>query len=172
MRASVVIPVHNEAAYLGDGVARFLDDLASRGLRDVEILLVENGSTDGTYEACLALERRFPGEVRTLRIPEASYGEAMRRGILAASGEAVFILECDALDPGFVVRSLDALGRGETDFVVGSKRHPESVDARPLARRVLEGEFHEGDRIRADVAGGEIILERAGTVTPSAAAGM
>jgi ATP-dependent Clp protease ATP-binding subunit ClpB len=41
----------------------------------------------------------------------------------------------------------------------------------PLARRVLEGEFHEGDRIRADVAGGEIILERAGTVTPSAAAG-
>ena len=114
----------------------FLDGLAARGIQEAEILLVENGSTDATYETCLVLEKRFPGAVRALRVPEASYGEAVRRGIPAASGEAVFVLECDALDPDFVVRALDAIGRDETDFVVGSKRHPESVDARPWARRL------------------------------------
>jgi len=41
----------------------------------------------------------------------------------------------------------------------------------PLARRVLEGEFHEGDRIRVDVAGGEIVLERVGEAAPSTTAG-
>jgi ATP-dependent Clp protease ATP-binding subunit ClpB len=41
----------------------------------------------------------------------------------------------------------------------------------PLARRVLEGEFHEGDRIRVDVAGGEIVLERLGAPTASTAPG-
>ncbi len=142
MRFSVVIPVHNEAAQLETCVARFLDDLAGRGLRDAELILVENGSTDATYDACLALELRFPGEVRALRIPEASYGDAVRRGIPAASGEAVFILECDALDPEFVLRALGALGRNESDFVVGSKRHPESEDRRPWTRRLLTRLFN------------------------------
>lgn len=142
MRFSVVIPVHNEAAHLEASVARFLDDLASRGIRDAEIFLVENGSTDGTFETGLVLERRFPGEVRTLRIPEASYGEAVRRGVPEASGEAVFVLECDALDPEFVSRALGALGRNETDFVVGSKRHPESVDGRPPSRRLFTRLFN------------------------------
>jgi ATP-dependent Clp protease ATP-binding subunit ClpB len=41
----------------------------------------------------------------------------------------------------------------------------------PLARRVLEGEFHEGDRIRVDVAGREIVLERVGEAAPSTTAG-
>jgi len=41
----------------------------------------------------------------------------------------------------------------------------------PLARRVLEGEFHEGDRVRVDVAGAEIVLERVGEAAPSTTAG-
>jgi ATP-dependent Clp protease ATP-binding subunit ClpB len=41
----------------------------------------------------------------------------------------------------------------------------------PLARRLLEGEFHEGDRVRVDVAGGEIVLERTGEAAPSTTAG-
>jgi len=41
----------------------------------------------------------------------------------------------------------------------------------PLARRVLEGEFHEGDRVRVDVTGGEIVLERMEATTSSAADG-
>jgi ATP-dependent Clp protease ATP-binding subunit ClpB len=41
----------------------------------------------------------------------------------------------------------------------------------PLARRLLEGGFHEGDRVRVDVAGGEIVLERAGEAAPSTTSG-
>lgn len=147
MRFSVVIPVHNEAAHLEASTARFLDDLAARGLRDAELLLVENGSADATFEVCQTLERKFPGEVRALRLSEASYGEAVRRGIRAASGEAVFILECDALDPDFVVRALGTLGRNETDFVVGSKRHPESEDGRPWPRRLFTSLFNTALKI-------------------------
>ncbi len=53
MELSVVIPVHNEAANLEAYVAQFIENLpadVSSALK--EIIVVENGSTDGTLEAC------------------------------------------------------------------------------------------------------------------------
>ncbi|HEX7629100.1 MAG TPA: AAA family ATPase, partial [Candidatus Methylomirabilis sp.] len=69
-------------------------------------------------------------------------------------------------------RAKESLARAGFDPLYGArplKRAIQRLVQDPLARRVLEGEFHEGDRVRVDVAGKEIVLERVEATTSSAA---
>ncbi|HWY60250.1 MAG TPA: glycosyltransferase family 2 protein [Terriglobales bacterium] len=135
---SVVIPAHNEAANLEACVAQFIQSLPSDVVEVLmEIVIVENGSTDGTLEACHRAQQRFPKLIRVCAIPRGSYGEAIKKGMLESRGTHISILECDFLDPGFVSASLAIFRANRAQFVVGSKRHPQSVDRRPLKRRIL-----------------------------------
>jgi len=71
-------------------------------------------------------------------------------------------------------RAKEQLAREGFDPVYGArplKRAIQRLVQDPLARRVLEGEFHEGDRIRVDVAAGEIVLERQDEATSSTTSG-
>jgi glycosyltransferase involved in cell wall biosynthesis len=134
---SVVIPVHNEGAHIESFLSAFRAGLHGLEAELGEILLIENGSTDDTYEAGLRAAAAWPELVRVLRVERASYGEAIKRGLLEAAGETIGILECDALDSDFLGRSLAAIRGGRADIVVASKRLPGSVDKRPLKRRIL-----------------------------------
>jgi glycosyltransferase involved in cell wall biosynthesis len=134
---SVVVPVHNEGAHLEEFLAAFRAGLGGLEAKVREALIIENGSTDDTFEAGGRAAEAWPGIVRVLRVSRASYGEAVKQGILEAKGDAIGILECDALDSNFLGRSLALIEGGEADLVVASKRHPGSVDRRPLKRRVL-----------------------------------
>ncbi len=102
-----------------------------------EILLVENGSTDGTLQACYRLQQRFPKQIRVLSIARASYGEAIKQGMLQSRGTHLSILECDCLNVDFVSDSIHLFQTQKVRFIVASKRHPESFDGRPLKRRLL-----------------------------------
>jgi glycosyl transferase family 2 len=138
MRYSIVIPAHNEASNLSSQVTSFVKDLprAVAGILK-EIIIVENGSIDDTLDVCRGLEQQFPGLVKVITIPRGSYGEAIKRGMLECSGTHLSILECDFLDSDFVVRSIAMFRNGKAQLIVGSKRHRESVDRRPLKRRAL-----------------------------------
>jgi len=138
MDFSIVIPAHNEAAHLESYVAHFVETLPG-DLAGVlkEIIVVENGSTDGTMEACARLQRRFPDLVRICTISRGSYGEAIKKGMLESRGTHLSILECDFLDHRFVAASIDLFRANRAQFVVGSKRHPHSIDRRPIKRRLL-----------------------------------
>jgi len=138
MECSIVIPAHNEAANLEAYIAHFIQTLPY----DVagvlkEIIIVENGSSDGTLDACRRLQQRFPRLIQVCVIPQGSYGEAIKRGMLESRGTHVTILECDFLDHRFVSASIAILRLKRAQFVVGSKRHPLSADRRPLKRRIL-----------------------------------
>jgi glycosyltransferase involved in cell wall biosynthesis len=138
MEFSVVVPAHNEAANLEAYVAEFVRTLPN-DVADVlkEIIIVENGSTDSTLEACRRLRERFPALIYVCQIPRGSYGEAIKRGMLASQGTHICVLECDFLDSRFVSASISAFRANRAQFIVGSKRHAQSVDRRPLKRRVL-----------------------------------
>jgi glycosyltransferase involved in cell wall biosynthesis len=138
MEFSIIIPAYNEAANIEDHVARFAQNLP-RDVAEVlkEIIVVENGSTDATLEVCRRLELRFPNLVRVLTIPRGSYGEAIKTGMMSSNGTHLSILECDFLDAGFVAKSIEMFRRGKTELIVGSKRHPKSIDRRPFKRRAL-----------------------------------
>ena len=106
------------------------------------MVLVENGSTDGTWGECSALSQLFPGVVVATQIPRGSYGEAIKKGMMVAKESHVAILECDFLLPTFLSSCMDVFSSDMADVVVASKRHPRSVDERPLKRRLLTYGFN------------------------------
>lgn len=133
-RLSVVVPVHNEAEFLPRGLPAIVE--ATRSVDpEAEIIVVENGSSDGTAD----LAEEIGGEaVRVIRLPEADYGAAMRAGFLAAGGEWVVNFDIDYFSSAFLEQVLAA----DADLVIGSKRDPRSEDRRPFVRRLATFTFN------------------------------
>ena len=81
-----------------------------------EIIVVDNGSTDGTGEAA-----RNAG-ARVVREGRRGYGYACLAGVLAADAEVIVLLDGDAADdPDDLSRVLEPLLEGEAELVVGSR---------------------------------------------------
>jgi glycosyltransferase involved in cell wall biosynthesis len=137
---SVVMPAHNESGLLDQTLKELVSALRERDLA-FEVLVVENGSTDTT----LAAARAFATEDDTVIVltrADADYGEAMRAGILAATGTVVVVFDVDYYDPDFVDRVLPPLTEaGGPAIVVGSKRAPGTHDTRPWPRRAITAGF-------------------------------
>jgi glycosyltransferase AglD len=138
---SVVMPAHNEAAYLESAVREVHDGLRARG-HDLEVLVVENGSTDDTLGVARRLADTMP-DVRVWSQPVADYGAALREGMLAARGEMLVTFDVDYYDLAFVDSALALLtGTAPTPaIVVGSKRAPGARDERPWPRRLVTTVF-------------------------------
>ena len=93
---SVVIPVHNTAKYL----RKCIDSVLAQTLHDMEVILVENCSTDGSYELCDELAAT-DSRIRVLHIEIADLATARNRGVAAATSEYVgFIDSDDYIAPG------------------------------------------------------------------------
>ncbi len=137
------MPAHNEAGYLETAVREVHEGLRARG-HNIEILVVENGSSDRT----LAIARRLADELATVRVSSravADYGAALREGVLASQGEFVVTFDVDYYDLGFVDRALALLQGGDDApvIVVGSKRAPGARDERVWPRRLVTTVFSE-----------------------------
>jgi glycosyltransferase involved in cell wall biosynthesis len=143
MKFSIIVPVHNEAQNLEKLVKKFIDSLKDLRKNITEILLMENGSSDNTQHVCKKLENMYPGLIIAEQILIPSYGEALKKGILSSSGDIVCILECDAMDVQFIETSLKLFEQDKADFIVASKRHPESIDLRPFKRKMLTFLFNQ-----------------------------
>jgi glycosyltransferase involved in cell wall biosynthesis len=138
MQISVVIPVHNEEEFIQNSVLSFIGQLAPATKEKLqEIILVENGSTDGSLGACRQLETEHPGFIRTIESLVASYGEAIKTGLLQSRGSHISILECDFLDVDFLEGSVRLFEEQQARFILASKRHVDSKDGRPFRRRLF-----------------------------------
>jgi glycosyltransferase involved in cell wall biosynthesis len=138
LAVSVVIPIHNEAAVIDDLVRGITTELADFG-ETYELILYENGSSDNTLELAYALQATYPQLViRTS--PHASYGAAVKNGLLAAQGEHVVVFNADLWDIPFLLESNRLLEQYE--IVIASKRHPGSQDNRPWNRRLITWGFN------------------------------
>ncbi|MFQ5555387.1 MAG: glycosyltransferase family 2 protein, partial [Acidimicrobiia bacterium] len=103
---SVVIPVHNEAGYLAGAVEELYAQLAEVPA-SVSVLLAENGSTDATASLAEELAGSYEG-LSVLRLPDPDYGEAMRNGFLATTGDWVVNFDIDYFSGAFLQQVLDA----------------------------------------------------------------
>jgi glycosyltransferase involved in cell wall biosynthesis len=134
------MPAHNEAGYLETAVRDVHDGLRARHL-EFELLVIENGSVDGTLEIARRLATGYP-DVRVSTRPVANYGAALREGLLASRGEIVITLDVDYYDLGFVEQAVALLdGPDPPVIVVASKRAPGSRDERPWPRRFVTAVF-------------------------------
>jgi glycosyltransferase AglD len=133
---SVVLAAHNEEGFLANTLGYLLDGLRARGV-DFEIVVAENGSTDGTRDEAARVAADAP-EVRTLSLPDPDYGAALRAGLLEARGDTVVNFDVDYYDLGFLDRALARLDEPDHPaVVVGSKRQQGSVDNRSWSRKFV-----------------------------------
>jgi glycosyltransferase involved in cell wall biosynthesis len=117
MKLSVVMPVYNEQATLAEVISRVLAVPL-----DVELICVDDGSTDGSRELLAQLISAHP-QVRVLLQPKnIGKGAALRRGIQEATGDYVIIQDADLeYDPSDYPALLRPLIEGKADVVYGSR---------------------------------------------------
>jgi len=120
-RLSIVIPVYNEAATLPEIVRRVF---AAPVDMDKEVILVDDGSTDGTRDLYEAIRREHAGRTLKVLLHERNRGKgaALRTGFAEATGDIVLIQDADLeYDPADYPRLLAPILRGLADVVYGSR---------------------------------------------------
>lgn len=88
---SVIVPVYNVREYVG----RALESAVRQTLPGIEIIVVDDGSTDGSATLCGEYAGRHPDRVRVVRQEHAGVAAARNRGLEEARGEYVAFLDAD-----------------------------------------------------------------------------
>ncbi|WP_326843055.1 bifunctional glycosyltransferase family 2 protein/CDP-glycerol:glycerophosphate glycerophosphotransferase [Streptomyces sp. NBC_01558] len=115
---SVVVIVYNDAGRLPTAVRSVLDQT----LRAVEVVIVDDRSTDDSYDVARGLAAAHPGRVRACRLPENSggCGAPRNRGITEARGDFVVFLDSDdVLERNACRNMLEAAETTGADLVSG-----------------------------------------------------
>lgn len=135
-----VVPAYNSTAAI-EGTLKELGTRLSD--RRAEIVVVENGSTDGTQGLLDRIVRDWAFDQVRLRLLTSAkgLGNAYRAGIAASEGDTV-VLTADDLPFGFDdLDAFDGLDRTVHRVIIGSKAHPDSVIARSPLRNLLTWGF-------------------------------
>ena len=117
MKLSIIIPVYNEAKTIQTVVSRVMDAVNSLGCQ-AEILVIDDGSTDGTQE----ILEKIKG-IRYIRLfINQGKGTALRTGFKEATGDIVLIQDADLeYDPNDYRILLTPILEGKADVVYGSR---------------------------------------------------
>jgi glycosyltransferase involved in cell wall biosynthesis len=134
------MPAYNEAEILESSVTSVVTGLRERN-ESFELIVVENGSTDGTLDHAHKLASKF-SEVRVEHRDEGDYGRALRQGLLVATGDAVVNFDADFFDLDFLATAVPmVLAPDGPAIVVGSKRGEGASDTRSPLRRLATWTF-------------------------------
>ncbi len=87
---SVIIPIYNVEQYL----AQCLDSIQAQTLQDMEIICLDDGSTDSSHEILKQYQQKDP-RIKIIRKENTGYGHSMNVGISQAKGKYISIIEPD-----------------------------------------------------------------------------
>lgn len=136
---SIILPLHNEVDRLPGAVEKIT---SQRWPFEVEIIAVENGSSDETYE----LGRFYAVTVDNFyihSIPGRGKGAAVREGMLVASGEWCYMADVDFSTPVECVESfLQAAFAQRVKIVIGSRELAPDLVQVSFKRRLVGRMFH------------------------------
>jgi glycosyltransferase involved in cell wall biosynthesis len=162
MLLSVVVPVFNGGPDVVENVG-VIRRAAAGALPPaaVELIVVSDGSLDGTAERLLAA--RSDVDMRVFHYERnLGKGYAVKLGSLAARGDWIALVDADLdLDPAAVPGFLEVARRDRLDFAIGSKRHPDSVVSYPAVRRIASWCYQQLNRVlfRLDVRDTQVGLK-------------
>ena len=111
------MPAYNVAPYVGAAIGSVLDQTFT----DLELIVIDDGSTDATFEIAVACTAGDP-RVRLLRKPNGGISSARNHGLRAASGAFIAVLDSDDLwSPEYLATQMRILEeRPEIDIVTGN----------------------------------------------------
>lgn len=158
MEVSIIIPIYNEE----DGIEDCLESLSKQTFKDFEIIVVDDGSTDGSFEKLQGSE-----QVQILRQKHKGAGAARNLGANRAKGDILVFVDADmTFDKDFIKRLISPIAAGRVkgtfskeEFVENwgnrwargwsinegwepRRRHPKNYpDYQPVFRAILKSEF-------------------------------
>jgi glycosyltransferase involved in cell wall biosynthesis len=132
MKLSVIVPAYNEKATIVQ-VVRAVKAVDLPGV-EKEIIVVDDGSDDGTYEALNCFEK--DKSVRTfVQSPNQGKTAAIRRGLKESFGDLILIQDADLeYDPSYYPALLEPILKGKVDVVYGSRFLGQIMGMTPLNR--------------------------------------
>ena len=137
MNINFVVPVKDEQDTLVSLYERISASVAPLG-HDYEVIFIDDGSTDASWQEMLQLKTRFPGSVRAIRFRRnVGKAAALTAGYESAQGDVVFTMDADLQDdPAEIPRFLDKLAEGY-DLVSGWKKRRHDPWHKVLPSRVF-----------------------------------
>jgi glycosyltransferase involved in cell wall biosynthesis len=139
---SVVLPAHNEAGKIENAVRQTKQALATF-TSAYEILIAEDGSTDGTAERARQIAAEDP-LVRHIHSDERlGRGKALNRAFKSAHGDIVMYMDVDlSTDLSYVKPLINAIKEERYDFATGSRMMQESDVTRSVKRKLMSTAFN------------------------------
>ncbi|ASJ00657.1 glycosyltransferase family 2 protein [Thermococcus gorgonarius] len=128
-KISVVIPAYNEERRLPkvlEKIPNFVD----------EVIVVDDGSLDGTYKVARAFAEKDE-RIKTIRLEKnCGKGCAMREGVKNSTGDVVVFMDADGQHkPEDIIKLVEPIVDGDADMVIGARKI-EKAGKRPLLRRL------------------------------------
>ena len=133
LRVSVLVPTFNRANYLGE----CLDSLLAQSMAPLEIIVIDDGSEDGTAQ----LLQDYADRIRVVRQVNSGKSAAVNRGLSLAQGDLIWIFDDDdvALPHAIASRVEALLARPDAGFAYG----PHFYGSDGADGRVRQGRLHE-----------------------------
>lgn len=144
MNCSIVIRAYNEETHLG----RLLEGIKRQTLKDVEVILVDSGSTDATVE----IAESYGAHVVRIPAEEFTFGRSLNYGISAASGELVVIASAHVYPvyPDWLASLLYPFEDPKIALTYGRQRGPES--AKYSEQQIFHQWFPDASKLRQETA--------------------
>jgi glycosyltransferase involved in cell wall biosynthesis len=130
---SVVVPVYNAERHLGECV----ESLLGQTLRQLEVILVNDGSEDGSGALCDSFAARDP-RVVAIHTENGGAAAARNRGLEEAQGDYVYFVDADDwVEPCTVESCLERIGESGADLAVFGYYKESSLGGAPLSKPIL-----------------------------------
>lgn len=115
MKVSVIVPAYNTKDYMEE----CLDSILNQTIDEIEILVVDDGSTDGTTDIIKEYEKKYPEKIKAFYKPNGGQAEARNVGLSHATGEYLgFVDSDDWIDPEMYLEMYDKAKSENADIVI------------------------------------------------------
>jgi len=142
VKVSVVLPAHNEADNLETAVSKIIEALNEYG-EAYEIIIAEDGSTDGTDKKAAALSEKLPVVKHLHSAKRLGRGKALKNAFRESSGEILVYMDVDlATDVKQLKALINSVEKEGYDFATGSRMLPESNVERSGTRHIASKTYN------------------------------